>query len=103
MLLGVLFGRRVRKFSTIAQDRLADTATIVEETFQGIASVKAFGNERHESERYAAGLVRYLGIVLRNARYRAALVGFVILGIFGAIVLVLWYGARLMREGAISH
>ena len=31
------------------------------------------------------------------------LIAFVILGIFGAIVLVLWYGARLMKEGVISH
>ena len=103
MLLGVLFGRRLRGFSRIAQDRLAESATVVEETFQGVANVKAFGNEPYESERYAHGLRAYLTTVLRNARYRAGLIAFVILGIFGAIVLVLWYGARLMREGVISH
>jgi ATP-binding cassette subfamily B protein len=103
MLLGVLFGRRVRGLSRIAQDRLAETATVVEETFQGIANVKAFGNEPYESERYGHGLQGYLVAVMRNARYRAGLIAFVILGIFGAIVLVLWYGARLMKEGAISH
>ena len=103
MLVAVLFGRRVRGLSKIAQDRLAETATIVEETFQGIANVKAFGNEPYESQRYAQGLGNYLTTVLRNARNRAALIAFVILGIFGAIVLVLWYGARLMKEGAISH
>jgi ABC-type multidrug transport system fused ATPase/permease subunit len=103
MLLGVLFGRRVRGLSRIAQDRLAETATVVEETFQGIANVKAFGNEPYESNRYAQGLQGYLTTVVRNARYRAGLIAFVILGIFGAIVLVLWYGARLMKEGVISH
>jgi ABC-type multidrug transport system fused ATPase/permease subunit len=103
MLVGVLFGRRVRGLSKTAQDRLAETATVVEETFQGIANVKAFGNEPYESERYAQGLRGYLTTVLRNARYRAGLIAFVILGIFGAIVLVLWYGARLMQEGVISH
>ena len=103
MLVAVLFGRRVRGLSKLAQDRLAETATIVEETFQGIANVKAFGNEPYESQRYAQGLGGYLTTVLRNARNRAALIAFVILGIFGAIVLVLWYGARLMKEGAISH
>jgi ATP-binding cassette subfamily B protein len=31
------------------------------------------------------------------------LISFIILGIFGAIVLVLWYGARLMKAGELTH
>jgi ATP-binding cassette subfamily B protein len=31
------------------------------------------------------------------------LISFIILGIFGAIVLVLWYGAHLMQEGVLTH
>ena len=103
MLLGVLFGRRIRKLSRTAQDRLAETATIVEETLQGIANVKAFGNERHESERYAAGLDGFLKIVLKSAKLRAGLISFIIVGIFGSIVLVMWYGARLMQAGVLTH
>ncbi len=103
MLLGVLFGRRIRKLSRTAQDRLAETSTIVEETLQGIANVKAFGNERHETERYAAGLDGFLRIVLKSARLRAGLISFIIIGIFGSIVLVMWYGARLMQAGELTH
>ncbi len=103
MLLGVLFGRRIRKLSRTAQDRLAETATIVEETLQGIANVKAFGNERHETERYAAGLDGFLKIVLKSAKLRAGLISFIIVGIFGSIVLVMWYGARLMQAGVLTH
>ena len=43
--LAVVFGRLTRKISREAQDRLADTNVAVEETLQGIASVKAFANE----------------------------------------------------------
>ena len=103
MLLGVLFGRRIRKLSRTAQDRLAETATIVEETLQGIANVKAFGNESHETQRYAAGLDGFLRIVLKSARLRAGLISFIIVGIFGSIVLVMWYGARLMQAGVLTH
>ena len=103
MLLGVLFGRRIRKLSRTAQDRLAETATIVEETLQGIANVKAFGNEQHETKRYAAGLDGFLTIVLKSARLRAGLISFIIVGIFGSIVLVMWYGARLMQAGVLTH
>ena len=103
MLLGVLFGRRIRKLSRTAQDRLAETSTIVEETLQGIANVKAFGNESHETARYAAGLDGFLKIVLKSARLRAGLISFIIVGIFGSIVLVMWYGARLMQAGVLTH
>ena len=103
MLAAVIFGRKVRHFSRTAQDRLAETATVVEETLTGIANVKAFGNEPYEQRRYAAGLAGYLDVILRTAKYRAGLVAFVIAGIFGSIVLVLWYGGKLMQAGAMSH
>ncbi len=103
MLAAVISGRKVRRFSRTAQDRLAETATVVEETLTGIANVKAFGNEAYEQRRYAAGLGGYLAVILRAARYRAALVAFIIFGIFGAIVLVLWYGGKLLQSGAMSH
>ena len=101
--LAVLFGRSVRKLSRHAQDKLAEAATVVEETLQGVASVKAFGNEEFERARYASAMDAFLATVLRGARYRAALIAFIILGIFGSIVLVLWYGARLMQAGELTH
>src|SRR6202008_3157866 len=53
--------------------------------------------------RYGEALDGYLAAVLRGARFRAALIAFIILGIFGAIVLVLWYGATLMKAGELTH
>ncbi len=103
VVLAGLFGRSVRKIWRKAQDQLAGAATVVEETLQGIATVKAFGNERFEAGRYGSAMEGYLAQVLRGARYRAALIAFIIFGIFGAIVLVLWYGARLMQQGQLTH
>jgi ATP-binding cassette subfamily B protein len=97
MLFAVIFGRRIRGLSRRAQDELASTATIVDETLQGIANVKAFGNEAFESARYRSGLQRFLEIILKTAIFRAGLISFIIIGIFGSIVLVLWSGARLMQ------
>jgi ATP-binding cassette subfamily B protein len=103
MLVAVFLGRRVRKASREAQDRLAESATIVEETLQGIANVKAFANEGYEVHRYGEGLFAYRDAVLRGIRRRAGLASFIILGIFGSITFVMWYGARLMQEGRLSH
>jgi ABC transporter fused permease/ATP-binding protein len=103
-LIGVamLFGRKIRKVAKEAQDYLADSSVIVEETLQGVASVKAFNNESYESQRYQVGLHAVLVSSLRGAHYRAAFHSYIIFGLFGAIVLVLWYGARLVQSGDLT-
>jgi ABC transporter fused permease/ATP-binding protein len=101
-VVAVVFGRKTRKFSREAQDRLADTATIIEETLQGIVNVKAFSNESYELQRYHAGLGNFLQATLRGARLRAAFISFILFSLFGSIVLVLWSGARLLQSGEIS-
>jgi ABC transporter fused permease/ATP-binding protein len=100
--VAVVFGRKTRRISREAQDRLADTATIVEETLQGIVNVKAFSNEGYELRRYQTGLQRFLTVTLRGARLRAGFIAFIIFALFGSIVLVLWSGARLLQQGEIT-
>ena len=101
-VVAVVFGRKTRRISREAQDRLADTATIVEETLQGIVNVKAFANEGYELARYQEGLGKFLTATLRGARLRAAFIAFIIFSLFGSIVLVLWSGARLLQQGEIT-
>lgn len=100
--VAVIFGRKTRRIAREAQDRLADTATIIEETLQGIVNVKAFANEGYELTRYHTGLGTFLTTTLRGARLRAAFVAFIVFALFGSIVLVLWSGARLLQENQIS-
>jgi ATP-binding cassette subfamily B protein len=102
IVAAVVFGRKTRKISREAQDRLADTATIVEETLQGILNVKAFSNEGYELNRYHSGLGLFLNTTLRGARLRAAFIAFIVFALFGFIVLVLWSGARLLQQGEIT-
>ena len=98
----VFFGRRLRRFSRETQDQLAATNTIVEETLQAISSVKAFANEGFELDRYQRANARVLSAALSAARWRAVFVAFFIMALFGGIVIVLWFGAGLLRSGDIS-
>lgn len=98
----VFFGRRLRRFSRETQDQLAATNTIVEETLQAIASVKAFANEAFELDRYQRANGRVLDAALSAARWRAVFVAFFIIALFGGIVIVLWFGAGLLQSGSIS-
>jgi ABC transporter fused permease/ATP-binding protein len=103
IILAVVVGRRIRRLSRDAQDRLAETAVVVEESLQNISTVKAFTAERHETVRYGTALDAFLVAILRTARSRAALIAFIIVGIFGSIVLVLWQGAHQMQAGKMTH
>ena len=98
----VFFGRRLRRFSRETQDQLAATNTIVEETLQAIASVKAFANEAFELGRYDRANSRVLAAALSAAWWRAVFVAFFIVALFGGIVIVLWFGAGLLQSGGIT-
>ena len=98
----MFFGRRLRRYSRETQDQLAITNTIVEETLQAIASVKAFANETFELGRYDRSNRRVLAAALGAARWRAVFVAFFILALFGGIVIVLWFGAGLLQSGGIT-
>jgi ATP-binding cassette subfamily B protein len=100
--LSVVFSRFIRKISRETQDKLADTNVVIEETLQGIAVVKAFTNEGFETSRYRDRITSFIGTVLRGARYQGAFGAFVTFALFGSIVLVMWYGARLVEAGDLT-
>lgn len=102
IVLAVFFGRKLRVVSRTTQDRLAESNTVVEESLQAIRNVKAYGNEGFEAARYTAHLDAMLAVAFKGARYRAAFVSFIILALFGTIVVVLWYGATLLQKGELS-
>ncbi len=100
-IIAVFFGRFVTKLSKQVQDRIADTNVIVEETLQGIQNVKAFSNERWEAARYATGINAVKRLAFTGARWQGAFVSFIILCMFGGIVLVIWRGALMLNSGEI--
>lgn len=102
MIVAVVFGQFIRKYSRTAQDRLAESNVIVEESLQGIAGVKAFTNENYEEQRYRGSLDRFLTAVLRGAVAHGAFISFIVFCLFGAIVLVLWVGARQVQAGSLT-
>lgn len=101
-IVAVFFGRFVTKLSKKVQDRIADTNVIVDETLQGIQNVKAFANEAWEALRYGKAVTEARGLALKGARWQGAFVSFIILCMFGAIVLVIWRGVRMLPTGEIS-
>ena len=98
----VLFGRRERRLSRTAQDRIADLGAYAEETVNALRTVQAFTHEAEDRRRFGARVEDSIGAALRRARMRALLIlGVILLG-FGAITLSLWAGGLEVVHGRMS-
>lgn len=102
VLAVAFFGKKVRGYSKAAQDSLAEAGTVIEETVQGMADVKAFAHEDFESRRYGSALERFFQVASRGARSRAAFLAFIIFALFGTISMVIWQGARMLATEQIT-
>jgi len=102
VVTAVLFGRFIRKISRQAQDKLAESNTIVEETLQGIANVKAFVNESFEAGRYGKNIREVANIAIKGAKFRGLFASFIVFGMFGAIVAVIAYGCLLVSHNELT-
>ncbi|MDP2956048.1 MAG: ABC transporter ATP-binding protein, partial [Longimicrobiales bacterium] len=100
--VGWWFGRRVRHMSTGIQDRVASAVARAEQVFTQIRTVQAFGRETWESRRFGEEVHAARDQGLRRAVARAVLTGTVTFAAFGAIVVVLWEGGRLVLAGALT-
>lgn len=103
VLAVAFFGRKVRGYSKSAQDSLAASSIVIEESTQGIAAVKSFGNEDFEKARYNDTLTEYLAVVMEGAKARAAFIAFIIFALFGAISVVAWFGAGMLARQEIDQ
>ena len=102
MVVAVVFGRFIRKYSKSVQKQVAESNTIVEETLQGVFNVKAFANEFLEIARYKTKTEEVARTGMKGGKYRGAFSSFIILGLFGAIVAVIWQGVNLIAAGELA-
>jgi ABC-type multidrug transport system fused ATPase/permease subunit len=101
MILARIFGKFIRKFSKQVQSQVAESNTIVEETLQGIQSVKSFTNEYFEIARYRKKTEEIAQIGILSGKYKGAFSAFIVFGLFGALVAVIWKGSSLLANGEL--
>lgn len=98
-----LFGKSIRKISKRAQEHIADVVEVMQETYDGIRVVKAFGMEDYESERLKKANERAFRSFMKRQSIRKIISPLMeFLGIFAA-ALVLVGGAHLIiREETLT-
>ncbi len=98
----IVYGRRVRRLSRSAQDTLAETAALAQETLPVVPEVQACRQEERLAARFASATDAAFAAAARRTRARAVLTAMIIFIAFGAIVAVLWMGARDVLQGRLT-
>jgi ATP-binding cassette, subfamily B, bacterial MsbA len=97
-----IFGRLMRKASTVVQDRIADAMGTAEEAFSQIRIVQSFTRERAESARYDAQLSDVVDAAIHRAIVRGVFFGVITFAGFAGVAAVLWQGGRLVLAHALT-
>jgi ATP-binding cassette subfamily B protein len=98
----VLFGRREKRLSRTAQERVADVAAAVEEAISGIRTVQAFTQEPEVQAGFEQRQEAAVMAAQRRIASRATLLFAVVALGFGTIIFALWVGGRDVVAGRMS-
>ena len=98
IVIALIFSKTIRRYAREAQDQLANSGTVVQETLQSISNVKAFNNEWYEVNRYSKTVNNVVKLAIKNGRFRGMFVSFLLFSVFGAIVLVAWYAMKINMD-----
>ena len=98
----IVFGRRVRRLSRASQDRVADVGAYLDESITHIRTVQAFVHEPVDRSRFADRVEGAFATAVRRIRARALLTAIVIMLVFSAVGIIMWYGGHDVITGALS-
>lgn len=90
-------GRKLRKYSTRSQERMADVNSVLEETVSNIRIVKAFAMGRFETGKFVHATGRYFQALLKMTRVRMLATPINDLMATASGLFILWYaGSKIL-------
>ncbi|MEM8981655.1 MAG: ABC transporter transmembrane domain-containing protein [Pseudomonadota bacterium] len=98
----IVVGRRIRHLSSSAQEKIADSSALADETLNAIQTVQAFTLEATQTARFRDRIDASFVAAVRRIQVRALLTALAIVLIFGAMTFVLWMGSRAVMQGSLT-
>jgi subfamily B ATP-binding cassette protein MsbA len=96
------YGRYVRRMSTRVQDQLAEANSVLQETLSAIRIVQSFVREEYERMRYGERIREALRLAVKRSVAGGGFIAFIIFVVYSGIVVVLWFGSRMVISGRLS-
>lgn len=98
----IVFGRKVRRYSRLSQDKVAELASHAEQGIASIRTVQAYHREEWEAVQFSDQVTSAFRTAVSRVKLRALLTAIVILLIFGSIGIVLWIGGHDVLSGHMT-
>jgi ATP-binding cassette, subfamily B, bacterial len=98
----IIYGRKVRNLSRAAQDALAQSAAFAQERLGAITTVQSNTQEPVTIDHFEVNTRLAFSATTRRNTARAILTALIIFVSMGAIVLLLWNGARDVMAGTMT-
>ncbi|MFN4143929.1 ABC transporter transmembrane domain-containing protein [Aestuariivirga sp.] len=98
----VIYGRRVRNLSRLAQDTLASSAAFAQERLSAVSTVQSNLQEETSRKAFAAATDTAFAAAAKRTLARAVLTAAIIGVAAGAVVVLLWYGASEVISGRLT-
>jgi len=95
-------GRRVRRYSRQNQDRVADISVYADEALHEIRTVQAYAHEAASRQEFGSRVDAARDSGVERIGIKAALLGFIMLVVYGGVAVVLWIGGHDILDGTLS-
>jgi len=92
-----IFGRKVRRFTREAQQRVADLVSVLQEMIGGVRVVKAFGMEAYEGRRFGEQNLAFFRRTMKGVRANSSVEPMIVfISSFGGSMVLIYAWARGM-------
>jgi ABC-type multidrug transport system fused ATPase/permease subunit len=95
-------GKLVRRWGAAAQQAAGELGATLNEQLHGLTTIKGFGAERTENQRFVAHDANYRRQVMHAEFWSAALISMVWLIAAAGLLAAVWYGSNLVAAGAAT-
>ncbi len=97
-----LIAPKVRHYSRLSQDRIADMGSQIDETLHEIMVVQAFNAVSGEQQKFTQKVSSALQAAATRIHYRSMLIGVIMLVSMLSVIGISWLGIRQVMSGEIS-
>jgi len=97
-----IFGRKLRKSSSVVQARTADITSVLQETISAVRVVKSFVREDYEIERFSRENYSNFRAQMKNAQLMATLTPVIEFLAAIGVTVIIWYGGWEVINGHLT-
>jgi ATP-binding cassette subfamily B protein len=97
-----MFARRLRRMSRRTQDALADMSAMATEALGATKTIKSFVQEPQQSQNYSARAEESFRAEVTRLGARAMLIAIVMTLVTASLVVLVWWGAKSVFDGAVT-